>query len=157
MMLATIMMMVVPTSIRAVHGFMTVPSNVGLSFGIPIKTTTVPSSSTRLWGGGFGGTSSDSSGSGGGNKKKGKGGGGGGSGSPSLKPKQQWDRYIAFKKEDKVRVAVRCKGDGESDEWLEVGRVKSKDNAYTEVAVAIQRAIIAEVRNVRITHTHAQT
>lgn len=62
----------------------------------------------------------------------------------ALKPKQQWDRYADFKGEDKVRVAVRCKG--ESDEWLEVGRVRSKGNEFPGLAVVIQRALIAEVR-----------
>lgn len=62
-----------------------------------------------------------------------------------LKPKQQWDRYSDFKREPKVQVAVRIQ-DGESDEWLIVGRVKSKESKYTEAAVFRQRAIIAEVR-----------
>mmetsp|Transcript_12230 Transcript_12230/g.34964 ORF Transcript_12230/g.34964 Transcript_12230/m.34964 type:complete len:220 (+) Transcript_12230:120-779(+) len=60
-----------------------------------------------------------------------------------LKPKQQWDRYSDFKREPKIQVAVRIK-DEDSDEWLVVGRVKSKDNKYTEAAVFRQRAIIAE-------------
>ena len=60
-----------------------------------------------------------------------------------LKPKQQWDRYLDFKKEKKVRVAVRVVG---GEEWLEVGSVKSKDNGFTEISVARQRALIAEVR-----------
>jgi len=58
-----------------------------------------------------------------------------------LKPKQQWDRYIDFKKDTKVRVAVKPTA---AEEWLEVGRVKSKNNQYTAIAVARQRAIIAE-------------
>jgi len=123
------------------------------------------SSSTRLFGGGFGG--------GGGSNKKSdkkkskKGGGGGGSGGSSgssgsgnaLKPKQQWDRYLDLKKETKVRVAVRPTSSSSSSsdssqssqtttdsdsEWLEVGRVKSKQDKYTELAVVRQRAIIAE-------------
>ena len=32
----------------------------------------------------------------------------------------------------------------DNDDWLEVGRIKSKGNAYTEIAVARQRAIIAD-------------
>ncbi|VEU43131.1 unnamed protein product [Pseudo-nitzschia multistriata] len=60
-----------------------------------------------------------------------------------LKPKQQWDRYSEFKREPKIQVAVRIK-EGGSDEWLEVGRVKSKDNKFIEAAVFRQRAIIAE-------------
>lgn len=58
-----------------------------------------------------------------------------------MKPKQQWDRYNNLKKEPMVRVAVRVEG---ADDWLEVGRVKSKDSANTEAAVAKQRVIIAE-------------
>jgi hypothetical protein len=60
-----------------------------------------------------------------------------------LKPKAQCDRYASLKKELIVRVAVRVVRDGE--DWLEVGRVRSKDNQYTEIAVARQRAIIADV------------
>lgn len=58
-----------------------------------------------------------------------------------LKPKQQWDRYTALKKERPVAVAVKV-----ADEWLEVGSVKSKDSGMTDIAVARQRALIAEVR-----------
>lgn len=64
---------------------------------------------------------------------------------PKLKPKAQWDRYTDMKKEPMVRVAVRKNGD---DEWLEVGRVRSKDSAFTEIAVARQRAVIADVSDV---------
>lgn len=62
---------------------------------------------------------------------------------PRLKPKAQWDRYSDLKKEPTIRVAVRVTKEGE--EWLEVGRVRSKDNQYTEVAIARQRAVIADV------------
>jgi len=62
---------------------------------------------------------------------------------PKIKPKAQWDRYTDMKKEPIVRVAVRK--DGDDEEWLEVGRVRSKDNAFTEIAVARQRALIADV------------
>lgn len=61
-----------------------------------------------------------------------------------IKPKQQWDRYLGdLKKEKPFRVAVKGEGK-ESDEWLEVGNVKSKDGANTMAAVARQRALIAE-------------
>jgi hypothetical protein len=59
-----------------------------------------------------------------------------------IKPKQQWDRYLDLKKEDKSPVAVRVIGE---DEWLEVGSIKSKENSYTELSVARQRALIADV------------
>ena len=58
-----------------------------------------------------------------------------------LKPKQQWDRFIALKKETSVLVAVRVVGE---EDWLEVGRIKCKDNANTAVALAKQRVIIVE-------------
>jgi len=58
-----------------------------------------------------------------------------------LKPKQQWDRYIALKKETSYKVAVRP-GD---KEWLEGGAVKSQGSDKTAFAVARQRALIAEV------------
>jgi hypothetical protein len=60
-----------------------------------------------------------------------------------LKPKQQWDRYTNLKKATMVRVAVRVEGE-EDAEWLEVGRVRSNDDNYTEIAVAKQRVLIAE-------------
>ena len=62
---------------------------------------------------------------------------------PRLKPKAQWDRYSDLKKELTIRVAVRVMKEGE--EWLEVGRVRSRDNQYTETAIARQRAVIADV------------
>jgi hypothetical protein len=63
-----------------------------------------------------------------------------------IKPKQQWDRYTGdLKKEKPYRVAVKAEGRN-SDEWLEVGNVKSKGGEYTKAAVARQRALIAEVR-----------
>jgi hypothetical protein len=70
--------------------------------------------------------------------------GGGGSKSKKeikLKPKQQWDRYLDLKKEEQIYVAVRKVGDVE---WLVAGKIKSKDNASTELAVARQRALIAD-------------
>jgi len=60
-----------------------------------------------------------------------------------LKPKQQWDRYTALKKETPYKVAVKP---ADSDDWLEVGTVKSQGSNKTEIAVARQRALIAEVR-----------
>lgn len=133
---------------RASSATLTPPQTVSTTttpFGVPTTT-----SSSRLYGGGFGG-------SGGGSaadkksKKASAGGDSGNSGDAKLKPKQQWDRYLDLKKETKIRVAVRCKttttDEGEEEEeWLEVGRVKSKEDKYTELAVVRQRAIIAEVR-----------
>lgn len=64
-----------------------------------------------------------------------------------------------MKRETAVRVAVRTTstedgGDGDdgnddnddAEEWLEVGNVKSVDSQYTALAVARQRALIADVR-----------
>lgn len=59
-----------------------------------------------------------------------------------LKPKKQWDRYAELKRADKVTVGIRIKG--EDKDWSQVGRIKSKENKYTEIAVFKQRAIIAE-------------
>jgi hypothetical protein len=63
-----------------------------------------------------------------------------------LKPKQQWGRYTALKISERISVAVRVvdsTSDGET-EWLQVGTVRSKDNAYTEAAVVRQRLLITE-------------
>ena len=78
---------------------------------------------------GFGGASSKKQ------KKK------GGAKVPKLKAKSQWDRFADLKKAQKVSVGVRIKG---VDEWMEVGKVRSENDEYTEVAVARQRALIAE-------------
>ncbi len=119
-------------------GFVPASFQKQASLVAPVCTTSFASNS-RLFAGGFGG-----GGKSGGDKKKKGGSSGGTEKEAKLKPKQQWDRYSAFKKEPKILVGVRCKED-ESDEWLEVGRVRSKDSQYTELAVARQRAIIAEV------------
>jgi hypothetical protein len=68
-----------------------------------------------------------------------------------LKPKLQWDRYSALKNADKAQVGIRLTNDdagATSSDWLEVGRVKIKDNENIPLAVAIQRAIIAEVSSI---------
>jgi len=65
----------------------------------------------------------------------------------SLKPKPQWDRYGKLKKSNAVSVAVRVANaydDSEKGDWYEVGRVKSEGDQFTELAVAMQRGIIAE-------------
>lgn len=77
---------------------------------------------TPLFAGGFGGSDSAA------NKEV------------KLKPKQQWDRYNALKKESSVKVAVKV-----GDDWLEVGLVKSQGGSMTEIAVARQRALLVEV------------
>mmetsp|Transcript_29912 Transcript_29912/g.63555 ORF Transcript_29912/g.63555 Transcript_29912/m.63555 type:complete len:219 (+) Transcript_29912:122-778(+) len=64
---------------------------------------------------------------------------------PKLKAKAQWDRYAELKQCQKVTVGVRMKGDGgDNGDWMEVGRVRSENDEFTEVAVARQRALIAE-------------
>lgn len=93
----------------------------------PDRAVVVPTASVVVLNAGFG--------SGGPKKKK----------EIKLKPKQQWDRYEKeLKKQKQYRVAVKAEGK-DSDEWLEVGNVRSKDGAYTKAAVARQRALIAEV------------
>jgi hypothetical protein len=61
-----------------------------------------------------------------------------------LKPKQQWDRFLALKATTKVPVGVRMKEDN-TEEWIQVGYVRSKEDAYTEISVTMQRALVAEV------------
>ncbi|KAK1738669.1 hypothetical protein QTG54_010699 [Skeletonema marinoi] len=82
-------------------------------------------------------------------------GGGGGGGSkknkkavktlPKLKAKTQWDRYADLKQCKKVIVGVKIVG-GEEEEadWLEVGKVRSDNDEHTLVAIANQRALIAD-------------
>lgn len=87
---------------------------------------------------GFGGGSSKKTG---GKKGKGK-----GPVTQKLKPKSQWDKYKRFKKSSSVKVAVRVAADAESDagDWYEVGKIKSDGDEFTELAVVLQRGIIAE-------------
>jgi hypothetical protein len=62
-----------------------------------------------------------------------------------LKPKAQWDRFLDMKKWTPIPVAVRVvRTDGTSSDWLEVGKVKSEEDALTEMAVVIQRALLAD-------------
>jgi hypothetical protein len=63
-----------------------------------------------------------------------------------LKPKAQWDRYAALKKASAVKVAVRVANEGgDAGEWYEVGKVKSEGDEFTEIALMVQRGVIAEV------------
>lgn len=112
--------------------------NNSISRQLSSSTISTPMSSTSLYAGGFGGGGGMGKKVGNDKKKKKS-----DNKETKLKPKQQWDRYSELKREPKIQVAVRIKDD-ESDEWLEVGRVKSKDSQYTEEAVFRQRAIIAE-------------
>eukprot|EP00565_Helicotheca_tamesis_P006422 CAMPEP_0185730062 /NCGR_PEP_ID=MMETSP1171-20130828/8314_1 /TAXON_ID=374046 /ORGANISM="Helicotheca tamensis, Strain CCMP826" /LENGTH=238 /DNA_ID=CAMNT_0028399045 /DNA_START=111 /DNA_END=827 /DNA_ORIENTATION=+ len=100
-------------------------------------TTTTTSSTLFLagFGGGGGGAKNK--------KKKGKSKSSSGA-APPLKPKAQWDRYYDLKKYTVVPVAVRVIGGDDDGEWLEVGRIKSENDEYTEIAVARQKALIAE-------------
>ena len=129
--------MILAMSCSSVTGFSPVSSNINRGASVS-KISTLSTSTSRLYAGGFGG-----GGGMGGDKKQKK---AKTVKETKLKPKQQWDRYGEFKREPKIQVAVRVKED-ESDEWLEVGRVKSKDSKHTEAAVFRQRAIIADVRN----------
>ena len=59
-----------------------------------------------------------------------------------LKPKAQWDRYLAMPSDVKgVTVGVKA---NDNDEWLTVGTVKSKGDA-ADAALVRQRALIVEV------------
>lgn len=124
--------MILAISCWSVTGFS--PINSSVNRDVSVSTILSPASTTCLYAGGFGG----GGGMGGKDKKKEK-----NAKEIKLKPKQQWDRYAEFKREPKIQVGVRIKED-DSDEWLEVGRVKSKDSANTEFAVFRQRAIIAD-------------
>jgi predicted lactoylglutathione lyase len=113
----------------------------------PSSLSSSSSSSSRLYaqglkkstGFGGGGESKKKSGFGGMNKNEIKDNDG------KLKPMQQWNRYKDLKGEPKIRVGVRIIGDDDNKDWFEVGRIKSKESKYTEMAVFRQRAIIAEV------------
>lgn len=90
---------------------------------------TSPQSKTQLSMAGFGG--------GGGSSKKNK----KGASLPKLKAKTQWDRYADLKKSQKIVVGVKISGE---EEWLEVGKVRSENDEHTLVAIARQRALIAD-------------
>jgi len=126
--------MLLAISCSSVAGFTPVGS---INRDASISQISTPVSTTSLYAGGFGGGGGMGKKSGGAKKKKGA------EKEKKLKPKQQWDRYSEFKREPKIAVGVRVKDD-DSVEWMEVGRVKSKDSQYTEAAVFRQRAIIAE-------------
>lgn len=98
-----------------------------------ISKHTPSSSPSALFAGGFGGGGSTK-----GIEKKSS------SKQSKLKPKQQWDRFLALKATTKVPVGVRMKED-DTEDWIQVGHVRSKEDAYTEVSVTMQRALIAEV------------
>ncbi len=129
-------------SATAVSAFSpSVVSNNGVKYSQEVQVSS--SSLTSLNMAGFGGGGGGMAKKGKGNKKKGGGAGAG----IKLKPKPQWDRYGKLKKATAVRVAVRVANDGseEKGQWFEVGKVKSEEDSMTEIAVAMQRGIIAEV------------
>lgn len=115
-----------------------------ISFVIPASTThTVVSASnfcdgstTQLSMAGFGG-----GGGGGGASKKNK---KAAKPLPKLKAKTQWDRYADLKQCKKIVVGVKLSGNEEEAEWLEVGKVRSENDEHTLVAIARQRALIAD-------------
>eukprot|EP00978_Attheya_sp_CCMP212_P040222 scaffold217355_cov46-Attheya_sp.AAC.3 len=112
------------------------------------------SSSSSLHMGGFGGAAA------GGSKKKKKKGNdqkAGGMSSTTtnavskLKPKSQWDKYKNLKEASTIQVAVRVAANSNEDssaagEWCEIGKIRSEGDAFTELAVVLQRGLIAEVR-----------
>jgi hypothetical protein len=67
-----------------------------------------------------------------------------------LKPKSQWDKYKNLKEASTIQVAVRVAAatdaDADAGEWCEIGKIRSEGNAFTELAVVLQRGLIAEVR-----------
>lgn len=133
---ALLLLLVLASAMHEARAFVAVPSRSSAS-SITVKmpqNEVAPSSSPgytrqRILKAGFG--------SGGPKKNK----------EQKLKPKAQWDRYTdSLKKETPYRVAVKAVGK-ETEDWLEVGNVKSKGGEYTKAAVARQRALIAEVRS----------
>jgi hypothetical protein len=62
-----------------------------------------------------------------------------------LKPKSQWDKFKTLKKEVRIKVAARAIKTGVAGEWFDVGQIKSEGNEFTELAVVMQRGMIAEV------------
>jgi hypothetical protein len=116
----------------------------------PSTSSTSSTSMTQLQMAGFGAANSSS----GGKKKKKKKSSSSSSSNPpplSLKPKQQWDRYANLKAAKAFKAGVRVisssssSSSSSSNEWLETGKVKSENNESTEIAVVMQRGIIAEV------------
>lgn len=70
---------------------------------------------------------------------------------------EPWNRYAELKQCQKFTVGVRMKGDGEDNgDWMEVGRVRSENDEFTEIAVARQRALIAEVRIISMSKSTQQ-
>jgi hypothetical protein len=64
----------------------------------------------------------------------------------ALKPKSQWDKFKSFKKESRIKAAARAvDSDSVAGEWYEVGEIKSEGDEFTELAIVLQRGIIAEV------------
>lgn len=91
---------------------------------------------------GFGTSSSTSKKKGGKKKKVAK-----KTGGSALKPKAQWDKFKALKSSNRVAVAARVVSEGssvDSNDWYNIGVVKSDGDEYTESAVVLQRGIIAE-------------
>ncbi len=99
------------------------------------QTSPQRSTTTQLSMAGFGG--------GGGTSKKNKKKGGAAKPLPKLKAKTQWDRYADLKQSKKVIVGVKISGEDEAD-WMEVGKVRSENDEHTLVAIARQRALIAD-------------
>lgn len=123
---------------RVVFAFLLAAFSLSVEgFSPLVRLSTSPSScSTTALLAGFGGGASKN----GGKKAPSK--------QAKLKPKQQWDRFIdSLKGTAKMPVGVRMKED-DSDEWIRVGAVRSKDDAFTAISVAMQRALIADVRRV---------
>ncbi|KAL7527283.1 hypothetical protein ACHAWF_002121 [Thalassiosira exigua] len=68
-------------------------------------------------------------------------------GSNALKPKAQWDKFKALKSSNRVAVAARVVAEGssvDSNDWYDIGVIKSEGDEYIESAVVLQRGIIAE-------------
>lgn len=117
-----------PLLLTSVSAFVT-PIHKSLFLGVTQKEPCLSSLSMA----GFGGAGSSKKG----NKK--------GTSTPRLKPKPQWDKYLKLKNASSVKVAMRVANEGnEVGQWFEIGTIKSEENKFTEVAVALQKGIISE-------------
>lgn len=76
--------------------------------------------------------------------------------SASLKPKSQWDRFMALKQSTAVKVGVRVvvtedsssssAKQGEEGTWMDVGRVRAQDDTLDGqiASLVVQRGLVAE-------------
>jgi hypothetical protein len=139
-------------TVTKVHAWVVVPRPLSLSLSPRSQSHSQFTVTTALNAGGFGGGAAGA-GAGGGSQAKTK--AKVKVNTLKLKPKAQWDRFLNMKgAATRIRVAVAQTDDsGEQEQpnqdqqWMEVGHIKSKEDAYTALAVARQRALIVDHAN----------